>query len=123
MEERLAELRTTVDLGPALLAVYDDKEGTANSLVSWHETVRPQLQMALERIRGPHLALVANRLSRDPGRYRRGFPDLFLLSEEEPGFELWEVKGPGDQLRPEQKGWIDYLNEQGIPARVVKVRF
>lgn len=123
VEDRLAELREMNDLAPRLLATFDAKQGIANALVSWHDTARQRVQLALERVRGPHLALVADRLSRDLRRYRRGFPDLFLFSEGDPGFELWEVKGPGDQLRAEQKRWIDYLNDHGIPARVVKVQF
>ncbi|MCG8458458.1 MAG: VRR-NUC domain-containing protein, partial [Holophagales bacterium] len=67
-------------------------------------------------------AVICDRLSRDPGRYRRGLPDLLVFDTASPvGFELLEVKGPGDQLRPEQKAWLDYLNDEGIPAKVLAV--
>lgn len=121
--ERLAALRADPRPGPRLLAVYDAKCDTANRLVAWHEELRSDLELALSRLRGSHLALVCDRLSRDLGRYRRGFPDLFVLRDEPPGFELYEVKAPGDQLRPEQGAWIDYLNAGGIPASILEVRW
>ncbi|MCP4656074.1 MAG: VRR-NUC domain-containing protein [bacterium] len=121
--ERLAELRADPRPGPRLLAVYDAKCDTANRLVAWHEELRSGLELALSRLSGPHLALVCDRLSRDIGRYRRGFPDLFVLRDEDPGFELYEVKAPGDQLRPEQGAWIDYLDAGGIPASILQVRW
>lgn len=122
IEERLAELAATPDLRPRLFATFESKFGKANALVSWHPGSREAIGLALELIRGPHLATVADRLSRDLGRYRRGLPDL-LVEKEGGGFELWEVKGPGDQLRPEQKSWLDYLNRQGLPAGVLKLRW
>ena len=120
---RLAELEASTDLRPRLLQTFEQKQGKANALVSWHENSRPAIELALELIKGPHLAKVADRLSRDLGRYRRGLPDLLVESAAEPGFELWEVKGPGDQLRPEQISWLDYLNQQGLPAGVLKLRW
>ncbi len=121
VEQRLEELRADPAPGPSLLRRYDEKEGVANRLVSWHAGTRDHLELALTRLEGRHLAWVFDRLSRDPGRYRRGLPDLFVLRDREPGFELCEVKSPGDQLRPEQTSWLDYLNEGGIPAKVLKL--
>ncbi len=128
VERRLEELRADPDPGPWLLRRYDEKEGVANRLVSWHEgarheSARDHLELALTRLTGHHLAYVFDRLSRDLGRYRRGLPDLLVLRDEAPGFELYEVKSPGDQLRPEQTAWIDYLNAGGIPATILKVRW
>jgi hypothetical protein len=123
IDKRLAELEAAADLRPSLFEVFERKAGKANALVSWHPGSRASLELALELIRGPHLAKVSDRLSRDLGRYRRGLPDLLVESQNAPGFELWEVKGPGDQLRPEQKSWLDYLNANGLPAGVLKLRW
>lgn len=123
VEERLAELKTLAEPGPRLLGVYDEKYGTGNRLVAWGEELRDAIELALSRLHGEHVAAVSDRLSRDLKRYRRGLPDLFVLRDAEPGFELIEVKGPGDQLRPEQKAWIDYLNENGLPASILRVSF
>ena len=79
-----------------------------------------QASRSLQRLDGHQLATVCDR----PGRYRRDFPDLFVWSDDEPtGFQLLEVKAPGDQIRPEQGAWIDYLNQAGIPCRVLRVEW
>ncbi|MCP3957659.1 MAG: VRR-NUC domain-containing protein [bacterium] len=121
IDRRMHELRAERRPGPWLMEVYEAKQGVANRLVTWHEGSRDYLELALSCLAGEQLATVCDRLSRDLKRYRRGFPDLFLLRDDEPGFELYEVKGPGDQLRPEQKAWIDYLNDSGIPASILQV--
>ncbi|MEM6457589.1 MAG: VRR-NUC domain-containing protein, partial [Acidobacteriota bacterium] len=95
----------------------------ANALVGWYPGQRARLAFALARLHGRHLAAVCDRLSRDLGRYRRGLPDLFVARAETPGFELLEVKAPGDQLRPEQGAWIDHLNDHDLPAAVLRVRW
>ncbi len=124
IEERLEELRSEPEPGPRLLEIHDDKFGVGNRLVTWHDSLRPLLELALSRLHGRQLAIICDRLSRDVRRYRRGFPDLFLLDEDHgDGFRLYEVKGPGDQLRPEQKTWLDYFADQGIRASVLRVRW
>ena len=54
-------------------------------------------------------------LLRAPSRCRRGFPDLTLLSKSGE-LSFVEVKGPGDQLRPEQREWLTLLPRWGFPA-------
>jgi hypothetical protein len=68
------------------------------------------------------MAAVFDRLSRDLRRYERGFPDLFLTDPEGRVF-LAEVKGPGDILRPEQRGWLEYFEGVGLRRAVVQVRW
>ena len=118
---RLAELRGAPSPAARILARHDEKEGLANPFVGWSPGLRPALELVLERLSGTHLAAVCDRLSRDPRRYGRGLPDLFVLRDDAPGFELLEVKSPTDQLRPEQGRWIDYLNAHGLPAKVLRI--
>ena len=106
-----------------ILEVWSQKEGTRNALVSWSPTLRASLELALSPLLSSHLAAVCRRLSRDLRRYRSGFPDLFVQRDQAPGYELLEVKGPGDQLRPEQRGWLDYFEHVGIPATVLAVEW
>ena len=40
----------------------------------------------------------------------------YVERDRPPGFVLYEVKGPGDQLRPEQRRWLDYLDAGGLPT-------
>jgi hypothetical protein len=123
VQSRLAFLRTAEpsDLAQALLKTYDHKFGLANSFVSWDSWSREELERVIEAIGGSKLSLIFDRLSRDIRRYRRGFPDLFLFTKS--GFELYEVKGPGDQLRPEQRSWLDFFAKNGIEAFVARVEW
>lgn len=119
---RIEALRVEPRLPAALLARWDEKYGVANRLVAFAAQLRPHLELALESVAGPQFAAVADRLSRDLRRYASGFPDLFLVG---PGGDilLAEVKGPGDVLRPEQESWLEYLNDHGLPAVVLQVRW
>ena len=120
--DRLAALAATTDLEARLLAVWDQKFGVANRLVAWADELRPRLALALARLAGDQVAAVCDRLSRDLRRYDVGFPDLFVVDPSGSGFTLYEVKAPGDQLRPEQRAWLRYFAEVGIPARLLRVR-
>ena len=72
--------------------------------------------------RGADLAMVADRLSLDLRRYGHGFPDLFLVGPDG-RWSLVEVKAPGDVLRPEQEGWLEYLHAAGFPVSVLHLRW
>lgn len=123
IEQRLDELRREDDLRPRLEQVREAKQGIVNAFVSWGPQLRHNLDLVLPHLRGEHLAHVCDRLSRDVRRYRCGLPDLFVLCDAQPGFVLYEVKGPNDQLRPEQGAWIDYLDGGGLPAEILSVRW
>jgi len=58
----------------------------------------------------------------DLGQVRSGMPDLFVAYGPQ-RFELVEVKGPSDQLQPNQRVWLAKLCELGIPCRVVKHKY
>ncbi len=122
---RLAELAADPQPGARLRAVYAQKKDLANALVTWDDALAPHLDLALSCLTGPQLAWICTRFCRDPGRFSRGLPDLFVCPASGVGsrFELFEVKGPGDQLRPEQQSWIDYLNQGGIPTWILKVKW
>ncbi|MEM1177523.1 MAG: VRR-NUC domain-containing protein [Acidobacteriota bacterium] len=123
IEARLEALRGDLDLASRLGATYAEKRGLANALVPWHSQLEDSLDFAAAHIPGPALATVCARLAQDLGRHRRGLPDLLVLEPGSPvGFELVEVKAPGDQLRPEQGAWIDYLNAHGVPAKILRLR-
>ena len=118
---RLGELAADPAPGPALLALWDAKRGIANPLVAFAPDLRPRLELARSVLGGRTIAAVADRLSRDFRRYGAGFPDLFLIDRHGAAW-LAEIKGPGDVLRPEQEGWIEFFNGIGLPAVVVQAR-
>jgi tetratricopeptide (TPR) repeat protein len=121
IDARLGELRAERELEDRLLRVYDSKYGLANPFVAWDSWQREVLERVIEAIGGCVLADICDRLSRDLRRYRRGFPDLFLFTKS--GFELCEVKGPGDQLRAEQRSWLGFFESVKIPAFVARVEW
>ena len=59
---------------------------------------------------GPGGLSCSGRLAPSPG-----LPDLTLLSRSGE-LSFVEVKGPGDQLRPEQREWLTLLPRWGFPA-------
>ena len=124
IETRLAEIREGLWPKSRMLQRFDEKRGLRNPFVSWSKGSRSLLDLVLDHLGTKSMAEVFDRLSREPGRYRRGLPDLFVVRPEtETGFGLYEVKAPGDQLRPEQGAWLDYLNAAGIPATILRVQW
>lgn len=124
-ETLIAQARQQLQQSPAvadvLLDCYDRKVGVACDLVHWRVIDRT----LLERIVGvlPPTALLAliSTVIRCPGRCRTGFPDLFVAWQDG-SFAFVEVKGPTDQLQPQQRVWLRRLAAEGIPARVLRYR-
>lgn len=121
--DRLRRVADDAAVSVTLLEVYDRKHGVANPFVAWEDGTRERIALAAERLGGRRLAAVADRIARDPGRYAYGFPDLFVCTAHSPRFVLYEVKGPGDVLRPEQGAWIDFMNGNDIPAVVLRAKW
>lgn len=64
---------------------------------------------------------IFERILFDPKENRSGFPDLITLGDAPGDYCLMEVKGPGDSLQNNQKRWLGFFAEAGIPAKVVWV--
>ncbi|MEO8504949.1 MAG: VRR-NUC domain-containing protein [Acidobacteriota bacterium] len=122
VDRRLEDLRGMGTISH-LLRVWDGKRGIANHLVPWNGDLLPHLELATRAIRGSELAAISDRLSRDLPRYGHGLPDLFLVHPERGSWMLAEIKAPGDTLRPEQRGWLEYLAGHGIAAAVIHLRW
>jgi hypothetical protein len=118
--DRLAALAREARPGRRLLDLWDEKYPTANRLVTFAAELRPSLELAAAALDGARMAAVLDRLSRDLRRHGAGLPDLFLV-DPQGEILLAEVKSPTDVLRPEQAGWIEYLNRHGLPTVVLHV--
>lgn len=103
-----------------VLLRWDAWFGTANPFVRWGALPRECVELALERIDNSAFLAVFERLIGDLRHNRSGLPDL-LLFPSGGGFELAEVKGPGDRLQPHQRGWLTYLAGRGVPVSVIRV--
>ncbi|MEC7995585.1 MAG: VRR-NUC domain-containing protein, partial [Pseudomonadota bacterium] len=66
------------------------------------------------------IRLVAACLFSNLKDYSTGFTDLFLCHGLH-DFEFVEVKGPGDQLQPQQRAWLKQLATMDLPARILKL--
>lgn len=99
---------------------YRDKQGVANPLVHWDVLSEELLSYSLERISRSHWQSLFSRLLTDLRHHRNGLPDLILFPDDG-GYELVEVKGPGDRLQKNQRRWMSFFAEQNIPHRVVHV--
>jgi HD superfamily phosphodiesterase len=121
IEARLAELEEPGAARRLILGTADRKWGVANAFVHWRGLTREQLETALECIPPTALLAVLGKMAPNPSAFRSGFPDLFLHRRGQ--CRLWEVKGPGDTLRPEQERWLAVFNQAGLEACVAWVDF
>jgi hypothetical protein len=106
-----------------VLATAEAKWGVANVFLSWRHLSREMLEAALQRVPPLVMAAVLRTLAQSPQGFSRGFPDLFLFRPQGPEWALWEVKGPGDSLRPEQERWLKQLHQMGCDVQVAHVKW
>jgi hypothetical protein len=118
IEARVADDRTLVE---RMTDTANLKWGTANPLVSWGLLQSVPLHHWLEVVPLTWVRQLSAFLIRNLGDYRKGFPDLFLCYEDGRA-EFVEVKGPTDQLQPQQRAWFAILRDMGIDARIVKLK-
>ncbi len=121
VDRRLAELERG-DLPAELLKTFDTHHGVSNAWVGWRGLQRELLERALAIIPREHWLAIWRRLLFDPEANRNGCPDLLALDEQQ-GYCLIEVKGPGDALQLHQRRWLRFFQAQGIPARVAWVEW
>lgn len=123
IRKRIMELESNPDWNEVILDRYDEKFNTANYLVPWKRIDRDQLIRIIEWIPENHISDILVRMIDNLKDFRSGFPDLILFYPEKGRYTLVEVKGPGDQLRPNQKRWLRFFKEKGIPYRVLKIKW
>ena len=127
IKNRLKHIETSPSWPDEVLDLYDRKQGIANDLVQWKLLPRELVEQNLKMVPRPHLVAVFERLSRNPGANKSGFPDLILFPAARrrtaKNYEMVEVKGPGDQLQINQKRWLKYFAKQEIPYRIIRVQW
>lgn len=118
---RLAALGRPGALAARVLSVARSRWGRSCHFVGWRHLALDRLQEAACRIPPPVAQMVLGTMARQPLAFDRGFPDLFLYRPGAPDWQLWEVKGPGDTLRPEQARWLGVFQGLGVQVYVVRV--
>jgi len=121
IEARLTELTGGGSPLRLILGNADRHWGTACRFLSWKHLDRADLCAAVTRIPPALLARVLGTMARNPLAFDSGFPDLFLYRPGDEAWSLWEIKGPGDALRPEQAWWLEQFRAAGASAWVVRV--
>jgi hypothetical protein len=115
-----SSLSSNIDILERVEKIWVAKNGLMNPLVNWSILDLPTIELALKRIDFSHWMAIFDRLLQDLRNNRSGFPDLILFSARH-GYELIEVKGPGDTLQKNQKRWMTYFSQKGIPHSVARV--
>ena len=103
------------------LFTYQQKQGIANPFVHWAVLTEDLIRLSVERIPVSAWQGMFRFLVKDLRQHKAGLPDLIRFPKNE-GFELLEVKGPGDTLQKNQKVWFAEFERSGIPARVIRVK-
>jgi len=99
-----------------------NKRGIRNPMVNWSMCRDHILDLAIREIPAIHWHAVFNQLLTDIRNYRSGQPDLVCFPDSG-GYQLIEVKAPGDKLQTNQLRWMRFFNEQNIPHSVVHVEW
>ena len=116
---RLQSLGRTEALRRRVLDTWHAKRGIHNTLVSWRLSPR-FIDAAVSIIGSEGWLPMLDHMLDDLEVARTGFPDLTILLGCR-RYQLVEVKGPGDQMRPEQRLWFDFFAKHQMPAVVLRV--
>jgi len=109
------------DYPQLIMQRYREKFGIQSPFVVWQLLDEALLQLALLCIPAQHLQACFARLLQDIKANRSGMPDLIQFYPAERRYRVIEVKGPGDRLQDNQKRWLAFAAEQGIPVEVCYV--
>lgn len=122
IDARLQALRATDAVAREVRAKAESKRGIANALVDWRAFDSPLVDAATVAVPAGTWAGMFDYMLDDLEQTRTGFPDLALFFGPQ-CFQFVEVKGPGDQLRREQRLWFEYFARADVPAYVLWVEW
>ncbi len=110
------------ELFSLVLTCFHRKRGTLNPLVNWRALKMPLLNRALNIVPTADWVSLFEYLLRDIKHHRSGLPDLIYFPDRG-GYQLLEVKGPGDQLQKHQRRWMKHFSQCNIEHAVVNVDY
>jgi hypothetical protein len=113
-------ITSTEDIWHQASICWQAKFGRMNPLVNWQALDLEIIDLALQRIPFKHWMIIFDRILLDLRNNRAGFPDLVLFPASG-GYQLIEVKGPGDSLQKNQQRWMQYFAQHDIPHMVARV--
>lgn len=107
----------------AMRRTHAEKFGIQSPFVFWELLDAERLEQALTCLPPQHLAAWFRRLLADIRENRAGMPDLIQFWPAEGRYRMIEVKGPGDRLQDNQKRWLAFCAEHGMPVEVCYVEW
>lgn len=102
---------------------YTDKYGILSPFVFWGALDAELLEQALDCLPAAHLRAWFQRLLLDIKANRAGMPDLIQFWPAHKRYRMIEVKGPGDRLQDNQRRWLAFCAEHGMPVDVCYVQW
>lgn len=117
----LEELKTKQRLKKHIQGKYQQKEGIANPMIGWHESLLPTVEAAIKHLPLKGLFSVLLQMAKNVRYNSAGFPDLFIWKGKE--YHFYEIKSPNDHLSAQQLFWIDFMKENGIKADILRVQY
>ena len=102
---------------------YTAKFGIQSPFVFWAALDQTLLEQALDCLPAAHLRAWFKRLLVDIKANRAGMPDLIQFWPAEQRYRMIEVKGPGDRLQDNQRRWLAFCAEHGMPVDVCYVQW
>ncbi|MGV8843758.1 MAG: VRR-NUC domain-containing protein [Pseudomonas sp.] len=102
---------------------YANKFGIQSPFVFWAALDQSLLVQALDCLPAAHLLAWFKRLLLDIKANRAGMPDLIQFWPAEQRYRMIEVKGPGDRLQDNQRRWLAFCAEHGMPVDVCYVQW
>lgn len=107
----------------AMRRTHAEKFGIQSPFVFWELLDAERLEQTLACLPPAHLAAWFRRLLADIRENRAGMPDLIQFWPREGRYRMIEVKGPGDRLQDNQKRWLAFCAEHGMPVSVCYVEW
>ena len=98
------------------------KRGIRNPMVNWVMCRKHVLNLAVNRIPLADWHAIFRLILTDIKHYKSGQPDLVYFPDAG-GYQLLEVKAPGDQLQKNQLRWMKWFNQHNISHGVMHVEW
>jgi len=121
LRQRISELKSQEQIKDILSQTYEEKYGTANVLVGWHEALLPQILTIADLIKVEQLNRILLEMATDLRDKTRGFPDLLVWRGRE--YNFVEIKSPTDHLSARQLNWQHFFRENGVSSKIVRVKW
>ncbi|OEC37185.1 VRR-NUC domain-containing protein [Pseudomonas cuatrocienegasensis] len=102
---------------------YAEKFAIQSPFVYWGALSETLLDQALTCLPAAHLRAWFRRLLSDIAANRCGMPDLIQFYPAQHRYRMIEVKGPGDRLQDNQRRWLAFCAEHGMPVDVCYVQW